>query len=158
MSSSSSSSTVATPCVGVCSTVYGDAVCRGCKRFAFEVIRWNTYADPEKAAVVARLDSLLERILGARIEVIDEALLDAELRRRAVRFSPGRPVLHRAGELLRVRADAIQDPADCGLRILSPWDRLPLPRLRDAIEEELLALSEAHLQRFFPADAGEPVR
>ena len=28
-----------TPCVGICSTTYGDDVCRGCKRFSFEVIK-----------------------------------------------------------------------------------------------------------------------
>ncbi|WP_317135104.1 DUF1289 domain-containing protein [Piscirickettsia litoralis] len=33
----------ATPCVGLCSTVYGDDVCRGCKRFYHEIIDWNQY-------------------------------------------------------------------------------------------------------------------
>jgi hypothetical protein len=32
--------TIKTPCVGLCSTVYGDLVCRGCKRFHHEVINW----------------------------------------------------------------------------------------------------------------------
>lgn len=35
--------TIKTPCVGLCSTVYGDLVCRGCKRFHHEVIHWNGY-------------------------------------------------------------------------------------------------------------------
>ncbi|MEO1955257.1 MAG: DUF1289 domain-containing protein, partial [Gammaproteobacteria bacterium] len=34
---------VKTPCIGVCSTVFGDEVCRGCKRFQNEVIEWNSY-------------------------------------------------------------------------------------------------------------------
>ena len=56
-----------TPCIGVCSTVFGDDVCRGCKRFQHEVIQWNSYSDPEKeyqetinkanALVVAAQDS-----------------------------------------------------------------------------------------------------
>ena len=42
---------VKTPCVGVCSTVFGDQVCRGCKRFQHEVIEWNGYSDFEKETV-----------------------------------------------------------------------------------------------------------
>ena len=40
-----------TPCVGICSTTYGDEVCRGCKRFYFEVINWNKYDENEKDAM-----------------------------------------------------------------------------------------------------------
>jgi len=36
-----------TPCVGLCSTVFGDTVCRGCMRFVHEVIDWNKY-NPEQ--------------------------------------------------------------------------------------------------------------
>ena len=49
---------VKTPCVGVCSTVFGDEVCRGCKRFQHEVIEWNGYTDFEKEIVWNRLESL----------------------------------------------------------------------------------------------------
>lgn len=32
-----------TPCIGICSTTsLGDRVCRGCKRYAAEVIDWNS--------------------------------------------------------------------------------------------------------------------
>ncbi len=27
-----------TPCVGMCSTTYGDLVCRGCRRFSHEIV------------------------------------------------------------------------------------------------------------------------
>ena len=38
-------SQVKTPCIGICSTTsLGDKICRGCKRFNFEVIRWNSYS------------------------------------------------------------------------------------------------------------------
>ena len=30
---------------------YGDLVCRGCKRFHYEVINWNGYNEEEKRAV-----------------------------------------------------------------------------------------------------------
>ena len=46
---------IKTPCVGLCSTVYGDLVCRGCKRFHHEVVNWNAYSDEEKRAVWRRI-------------------------------------------------------------------------------------------------------
>ena len=49
-----------TPCIGLCSTVYGDLVCRGCKRFSHEIIDWNRYDHQQKAAVWQRLEQLLE--------------------------------------------------------------------------------------------------
>lgn len=52
-----------TPCAGRCSTVFGDHVCRGCRRFNHEVIQWNRYSDAEKAAIWSRLDAQLDQIL-----------------------------------------------------------------------------------------------
>lgn len=52
-----------TPCVGRCSTVFGDNVCRGCRRFSHEVIQWNGYGSAEQMAVWARLDAQLDQIL-----------------------------------------------------------------------------------------------
>jgi len=43
------------PCVGRCSTAYGDEICRGCGRTFEEVINWIIYTDEEKAAVWTRL-------------------------------------------------------------------------------------------------------
>jgi len=43
------------PCVGKCSTAYGDDVCKGCGRTYLEVINWIIFTEEEKAAVRARL-------------------------------------------------------------------------------------------------------
>ncbi len=53
----------APPCVGRCSTVYGDAVCRGCKRFVHEVTHWNQYTEKQKESVWRRLESLISQVL-----------------------------------------------------------------------------------------------
>ena len=58
---------VKTPCVGVCSTVFGDQVCRGCKRFHHEVIEWNGYTDIQKETVWNRLESLKVLIMKSKI-------------------------------------------------------------------------------------------
>ena len=57
---SSSSLQPDSPCVGRCSTTYGDDVCKGCGRTFIEVINWIIYTDEEKAAVWARLQKLQE--------------------------------------------------------------------------------------------------
>ena len=36
-----------TPCLGICTTTFGDEVCKGCKRFAHEIISWPKYSENE---------------------------------------------------------------------------------------------------------------
>ena len=43
------------PCIGICSTTYGDNICCGCNRHYLEVINWNTYSDEVKLAINLRL-------------------------------------------------------------------------------------------------------
>lgn len=43
------------PCIGQCSTTYGDDICKGCGRTFIEVINWIIFDDAEKAAVWERL-------------------------------------------------------------------------------------------------------
>ena len=59
---------VGTPCIGVCSTVFGDHVCPLLgKRFAHEIIDWNGYDQPKKALVESRLGTLLAQVLDDKI-------------------------------------------------------------------------------------------
>jgi uncharacterized protein len=46
------------PCIGQCSTAYGDEICSGCGRTFAEVTNWIIYTDEEKAAVRARLGKI----------------------------------------------------------------------------------------------------
>ena len=43
------------PCVGRCSTAYGDDICKGCGRTFLEVINWIMFDEQQKAEVWARL-------------------------------------------------------------------------------------------------------
>lgn len=43
------------PCVGICSTTFGDDVCYGCQRTYLEVIQWNSLNDEEKNKINLRL-------------------------------------------------------------------------------------------------------
>ncbi len=52
-----------TPCAGRCSTVFGDLVCRGCRRFNHEVIHWNSYTAEQHRLIWQRLDAQLDQVL-----------------------------------------------------------------------------------------------
>ncbi len=62
----------ATPCLGICSTTFGDEVCKGCKRFSHEVVSWTKYSLEEREIVNDRLEKFKIKILKNRFEIIDE--------------------------------------------------------------------------------------
>ncbi len=73
---------VKTPCIGICSTTsVGDSICRGCKRFAAEVIEWNLYSDSQKAAVLTRLSRLVEPLMDERFIIRSPRDLASGLKR-----------------------------------------------------------------------------
>ena len=63
----------ATPCVGLCSTTYGDLVCRGCKRYAHEIVQWNGYDTDQRDTVWQRLLTLRAETVRCALEIADEA-------------------------------------------------------------------------------------
>ena len=63
-----------TPCLGICSTTYGDDVCKGCKRFVHEIINWPKYSMDERAIVNDRLEEFKLLILKERFKVVDKDL------------------------------------------------------------------------------------
>jgi len=66
-----------TPCVGICSTTYGDLVCRGCKRFAHEIVQWNGFALEQREAVWARLHAVRAGAFDRWLAVVDRERLRA---------------------------------------------------------------------------------
>ena len=75
------------PCIGVCSTTYGDLVCRGCNRFAHEVVAWNGYDEDQRAVIWGRLaelrDGSVARFLcDARVGALCGAAAEVKIRDR----------------------------------------------------------------------------
>jgi uncharacterized protein len=87
-----------TPCAGRCSTVFGDAVCRGCRRFNHEVIRWNTYTPEQHTAVWLRLDAQLDQILAPMLAHANLLEVERFVLSKRVRLRPdatrGRKLYH----------------------------------------------------------------
>lgn len=140
---------VRTPCIGMCSTTYGDLVCRGCRRFSHEIIDWNRYHDDQKRAVWARLNALRDQVVEGRLSVVDPARLDEKLAMHRIPFDASASAPSRAYLLLRRGARHIQRLDAYGLEVLPEYADLSLPELRDLIDRDLQALAEAHYERYF---------
>lgn len=140
---------VPTPCIGVCSTGIGDVVCRGCKRFAHEVIHWNTYSDSEKQLIDARLDEFLSQVVGNKVQLFDVLLLERQLQALQIRYATHKHPHVWIFQLLRAGASQINDCTAFGFALQSGFAAMPLTDLRDQIDREFFVLSEAYYQRYF---------
>lgn len=134
-----------TPCVGLCSTVYGDLVCRGCKRFSHEIIDWNRYQHTQKKAVWRRLEQLLTRIVMARVEVVSALQLREAMAARQMTFLDDQPLVFQIWRLLS-RADT-PDLRECGMRARPEYADLTLKQLREGIDRDYFSLAQAYYQR-----------
>lgn len=144
---------VKTPCIGVCSTGIGDVVCRGCKRFAHEVIDWNGYSEQQRQLVVDRLDQFLVTIVANKIDIVDEQKLLDQLAFQQIAvdqtLSPARWVY----ELLRVGAAQIKNPLLYGFRVHEDWQRFSLEQIKQFLDQDFYNLSSAHYQRFIACNS-----
>ncbi|WP_299593234.1 DUF1289 domain-containing protein [uncultured Microbulbifer sp.] len=139
---------VRTPCIGVCSTGIGDDVCRGCKRFAHEVIDWNAYSEEQRRIIAERRDGYLANAVRSQLEIVDQNLLLSQMRHQQIRFNEDQNPYCWVFELLRAGASQIGEPAAYGL-LPTPMARgVSLVELRRRIDEDFYALSLAYYQRF----------
>ena len=135
-----------TPCLGICSTTYGDSVCKGCKRFVHEVIDWNKFNSNEKELVNTRLEEFKIIVLKNRFFVSDQDLLAAKLKENAIRFNNALDPLTWIFDLLRASGTQELDLDQFGIKTLISE---ALPTIREQINKEFLELSEAHYDRYF---------
>jgi predicted Fe-S protein YdhL (DUF1289 family) len=135
-----------TPCLGICSTTYGDNVCKGCKRFVHEVINWNKYSIPEKELVNHRLEEFKLTVLQDRFSITNSDLLASKLRENGINFNDALNPLTWVFDLLRAAGSQSQDLDQFGI---TSHENIALAELKDQIYTEFLELSEAHYDRYF---------
>lgn len=109
--------TALTPCVGRCSTVFGDSVCRGCRRFSHEVIDWNRYTIAQRDFIWLRLDQQLDQIILPIVSIKDAAQLADFLESRQVRVAEQASQGRRAYEALRICQRHPERCAESGLAL-----------------------------------------
>ena len=136
-----------TPCVGICSTTYGDEVCRGCKRFSFEVINWNGFTPEERESVWKRLEKLKTQIMSSRLQILEPELLDDKIRYYQLKIKDDLYVLSKAFELIKQVSESFKDLEEFGIKILNK--KQSLIELKEEIEDELYILSKAHYEKYF---------
>lgn len=128
-----------TPCAGRCSTVFGDSVCRGCRRFNHEVIQWNTYTAEQRLAVWKRLDAQLDQILVPMLPFAQLQHVEGFILSKRVRVldgaSKGRKLYHALKICEKNRSLADESGLGIGAKQVKPlWDEL---------ERRVLALATA---------------
>ncbi len=135
-----------TPCLGICSTTFGDEVCKGCKRFAHEIVSWTKYSQGEREIVNDRLEKFKIQILQHRFAVTDKNLFESMLEEKAINFNHSLDPLTWIFDLFRAAGSQTFDISNFGIKSLVQFN----PKtIRDEINNELLELSEAHHERYF---------
>ncbi len=142
------------PCIGICSTTYGDYVCRGCKRFAHEVVGWNQFSEEQRNLVWERLSELLERSIRDYVVITS--------RRRQLRpfESPFQLLDCLKEERDRDQTEGFQVCLDrLSLQTLHPHSSLgSISELVLAIENAFLMRSEAHYEHSFSTNLSAMLR
>ena len=137
-----------TPCIGICSTTYGDLICRGCKRFAHEVTGWNGYADAQRGAVWRRLNELRDAAVAEFVRIENEAILLEAAAALRIAPPPDCTGLSIAYETLR-RTRGAPDLAALGLAVSSFAADIAADALFGAIDREFYARATAAYERNF---------
>ena len=135
-----------TPCLGICSTTYGDDVCKGCKRFVHEIINWPKYSMDERAIVNDRLEEFKLLILKERFKVVDKDLFALKLKENAINYNNSLDPLTWIFDLLRASGSQNLDLAQFGITSLQNFN---FKTIKDELNNEMLELSKAHHERYF---------
>ena len=139
---------VKTPCIGVCSTGIGDAVCRGCKRFCHEVIDWNGYTPQQKKIVDNRLSGFLSQCVSNKLQVTDKALLQWQLNVQQLAYNESHDEYCWVYSLIKAGGSQIADSNEYGFMVDRIYHDIPLTELREMIDTEFYILSQAHYERY----------
>ena len=129
-----------TPCLGICSTTFGDEVCKGCKRFAHEIVSWTKYSQEEREIVNDRLEKFKIQILQHRFAITDKNLFESMLEEKAINFNHSLDPLTWIFDLFRAAGSQTFDISNFGIKSLAQFN----PKtIRDEINNCLLYTSDA---------------
>ena len=138
-----------TPCIGICSTTFGDDVCKGCKRFSHEITNWGKFSTDERAVVNSRLEQFKTTILEEKFTISDSSHFESKMNEFSINFNSSLEPITWIFDLLRASSNKDLNLNDFGVEISPAFLDLSLIELRDLINQEMLQLSEAHYYKFF---------
>lgn len=143
-----------TPCVGICSTTYGDLVCRGCKRFSHEIVQWNGYDKDQQGLIWERLTNLRDEVMAHLLVCNDEArYVDACREARLDDLEAN----EQRYQLLRSMVRDNKSLCDCGLAFAADFaapvsanpNQTDTLTVLQALDAETYSRSKAHYERNF---------
>jgi len=141
---------VRTPCIGICSTTsFGDRICRGCKRFATEVINWNSYTEDQKRAVQARINQLTSQLMSAKFRIVSVPKLELVLQDLRIFYDPDLSPYFWLHQLLQKHLHRLRTLDEAGVEVLPAFRGQDVRDLLLQLNEELQVLTEAHYERYF---------
>ena len=138
----------ATPCIGICSTTFGDDVCKGCRRFSHEIISWPKYSDDERAIVNSRLEQFKIKVLQEKFSIVDPDVFRSKLSQYSIKFNDSLEPITWLFDLLRASGKQELNLEDFGVQVLPQYAHYPLPDLNQLMNTEFSELSEAYFNRF----------
>lgn len=130
-----------TPCVGLCSTVFGDTVCRGCMRFVHEVIDWNKYNPEQKQIIWQRLDEHLRVILPQFVKIYDPRKIVARLQQQRIIYDE-KNLWRGIYSLLRLHDKGFIVLEDVGFMVKDDYQW-------SLVQQQLYQLASAYYQKDF---------
>ncbi len=138
-----------TPCIGICSTTFGDDVCKGCKRFSHEITSWGKFSNDERAFVNRRLEQFKSTLLEEKFTIIDANLFESKMNEFSINYNGSLEPITWIFDLLRASVSKDLNLDDFGVEIKPEFSNLSLVEIRKLINDEMLQLSEAHYSKFF---------
>ncbi len=143
------------PCLGICSTTYGDQVCRGCKRYCHEIADWLRYKPTQKHRVWQRLESTSEQIISNFLLITHPEKLQSCLHLISHRHTPPQSNHYRLLLLLHHLANRASpnekkqafNVTDYGLQWQIGMPSMSFIELWQRIDQQLLALTIALYDR-----------
>jgi len=136
-----------TPCVGRCSTVYGDEVCRGCRRVFNEITDWNQLDLDCRARIWRRLERQLERVLRPKLVVLDKLALRRQAQLKQIKLDGQQPVWVWVYRILRHLALQPEPLEHYAIEVSLPWANWPFEQMLAHIEDELYRMAEYELMQ-----------
>ena len=98
--------------------MYGDNVCRGCKRFHFEVSLWIRYSEEERTVIIERIDAQLVDTYHQFFHIEDSAILKNECRKLGLEIDHNRVEASWLYVLLRASSSRIRSPQKYGFSLI----------------------------------------
>ena len=137
-----------TPCIGVCSTTYGDDICRGCRRFRHEITSWIEYTDSEKSIINRRLEKFKITVLEEKFTVISVENFKESLLKARIRFNQDLQPICWIFDLFRTLNAENINLEDFGLKVKKDFISVSISQLKEDVNKEFYELSLAHYQRY----------